>query len=140
MKCLFEDFAFDNHLSLFDVNVHGPYVHLKSIFPHFIKNKGGKIVGVISVTSKLATAYRSSYGASKHAFLGLLDSLRCELAQYGIKVCSLMPGYINTNISKNCLANAPGQKFGVTDSNVASGLHPDEFAKQAVSAIYDDQN
>jgi short-subunit dehydrogenase len=41
-----------------------------------IKNKSGQIVGVTSVAGKLSSAYRSSYGGSKHAFIGILDCLR----------------------------------------------------------------
>jgi short-subunit dehydrogenase len=41
-----------------------------------IKNKSGQIVGITSVQGKLGTAYRSSYAGSKHAFVGILDSLR----------------------------------------------------------------
>jgi short-subunit dehydrogenase len=41
-----------------------------------IKNKSGQIVGITSVQGKLATGYRSSYAGSKHALIGILDSLR----------------------------------------------------------------
>ena len=73
-----------------------------------IKNKSGQIVGISSLSGKLSTAYRSSYGGSKHAFIGIMDSLRTELQPHGIKVCNVMPGYIKTNLSKNALAGSPG--------------------------------
>jgi dehydrogenase/reductase SDR family member 7B len=81
-------------------------------------------VGVTSLAGKLSTAYRSSYGASKHAFIGILDSLRSELVPYGIKVCNLMPGYIRTNLAKNAFASGPGEKFGKTDLNIENGMDP----------------
>ena len=56
--------------------MNGPYNHLQSIVPHFIKHKSGKIIGVTSLSGKLSTANRSSYAGSKHAFIGILDSLR----------------------------------------------------------------
>lgn len=77
-----------------------------------INNKSGQIVGISSQAGKLATAYRTSYAGSKHAFIGILDALRTELKPYGIKVCNVMPGYIRTNISKNALAGGAGEKFG----------------------------
>ena len=108
MRCEFVDYSFENHKSLFDVNVHGPYKHLQLVVPHMIKNKCGNIVGVSSQAGKLATAYRTSYAGSKHAFIGILDSLRTELKPFNIRVCNIMPGYIKTNISKNAMAAGTG--------------------------------
>lgn len=108
MRCEFINYAFENHKALFDVNVHGPYRHLQLIVPHMIKHKSGQIVGISSLAGKLATAYRTSYSGSKHAFIGILDSLRTELRPYGIRVCNVMPGYIKTNISKNALSSGAG--------------------------------
>ena len=73
-----------------------------------IKNKCGHIVGVSSQAGKLATAYRTSYAGSKHAFIGILDSLRTELKPFNTRVCNIMPGYIKTNLSKNALAAGAG--------------------------------
>lgn len=95
--------------------MHGPYNHIKSILPHLIKHKSGQIVGVSSAAGKLSSAYRSSYAGSKHAFIGIMDSLRTEFAPYGIGVCNIMPGYIRTNLSINAMAAGVNEKFGVTD-------------------------
>lgn len=76
MRSEFIHYSFDNHTSMFDINVHAPFNHLQVIVPHFIKHRSGKIVGVTSLAGKLAKAYRSSYAGSKHAFIGILDSLR----------------------------------------------------------------
>ena len=76
MRCSFKDYAFKNHMQLFDVNVHGPYNHIQCFIEHMMKNKTGQIVGISSVAGRLSTAYRSSYGGSKHALIGILDSLR----------------------------------------------------------------
>lgn len=76
MRCEFKDYNFQNHLSMFDVNINGPFLHIQSFLSHMIKNKSGQIVGITSVQGKLATCYRSSYASTKHAFIGLLDSLR----------------------------------------------------------------
>ena len=61
---------------MFDVNVNGPYFHIQCFLDYMIKHKSGQIVGITSVAGKLSTAYRSSYAGSKHALIGILDSLR----------------------------------------------------------------
>jgi dehydrogenase/reductase SDR family member 7 len=140
MRCKFINFSFENHIRLFDVNAHGPFNHLQAVIPHLIKQKGGQIVGVTSLTGKLATAYRCSYSATKHAFVGILDSLRSELKPYGIGVCNLMPGYTKTNVAKNSLAGAHDEKIGKTNHNIENGMSPALFAKDAVGAIYNNEN
>ncbi len=94
------------------------------------------MVGVTSLAAKLAKAYRSSYAGSKHAFLGILDSMRAELATSGISVTNILPGYIKTNLSKNALTAAEGERFGQDDENAARGMDAGEMARQAVRAIY----
>lgn len=140
MRSEFTKYSFANHLSLFDVNVHGPFIHLQALVPHLIKHKSGQIVGVTSIAGKLSTAFRSSYSGSKHAFIGILDSLRSELRPFGINVCNLMPGYIKTNLAKNAFAGEAGQKFGKTDLNIDGGMDPAAFAKDAVKGIYNNEN
>ena len=76
MRCEFKDYPFENHLSMFNVNVNGPFRHLQCIVSHMINNKSGHIVGISSVAGKVAPSYRSSYAGSKHALVGILDSLR----------------------------------------------------------------
>jgi len=136
MRCEFLEYSFENHRTLFDVNVNGPYRHMQVVVPHMVKNKSGQIVGISSVAGKLGAAYRTSYTGTKHALIGILDSLRTELKPYNVKVCNVMPGYIKTNVSKNALGPRAGEKFGETDENIGAGMDTDRFAKEAVGAIY----
>ena len=93
---------------MFRTNVDGPYKHLQCLLPYLLPQKSSQIVGITSVQGKLATSYRSSYASTKHALIGILDSLRSELHPYNIKVTNIMPGYVLTNISKNALAADAG--------------------------------
>lgn len=124
MRCAMEDYQFDNHLSLFNVNVNGPYRHIQCFLSHMIKNRAGQIVGVTSAAGKLGTIYRTSYAGSKHAFIGILDSLRSELDPFNITVTNVMPGYVATNISMNAYGAGSGEKFGENDKNIETGQDP----------------
>jgi dehydrogenase/reductase SDR family protein 7B len=97
---------------MYDVNVNEPFKHLQCLQPHFAKNKSGHIVGIPSVQGKLATANRSSYAATKHAFPGILDTLRSELYDDGVKVAT---SYVRTNVSKNALGAETGETFRAID-------------------------
>ena len=93
---------------MLDVNVHGPFLHMQCLVQHMAARKSGHIVGITSVAGKLASTHRSSYAGSKHALIGILDSMRAELRDEGIAVTNVMPGYIATNLSKNALVSGTG--------------------------------
>lgn len=113
---------------------------MQAVVPHMVKNRSGQVVGISSLAGKLGVAYRTSYSGSKHALIGVLDSLRTELKPFNVQVCNVMPGYIKTNISKNAMGANAGEKFGSTDKNIETGMEPDRFAKEAVAAIYNREN
>ena len=62
------------------------------------------------------------------------------MALHNIKVTTILPGYVKTNISKNALAAEAGKSFGKTDTNIEKGMEVEAFAVQAVRAIYTGQN
>jgi short-subunit dehydrogenase len=61
---------------------------------------------VCSVQGKFGIPYRAGYSASKHALSGYCDALRAEVAADGVRVLSVYPGYIRTNLSMNALTSA----------------------------------
>ncbi len=62
------------------------------------------------------------------------------MVPFGIKVCTILPGYVKTNISKNALAAEAGKSFGKTDTNIEKGMEVDDFAREAVKAIFRGEN
>ena len=59
--------------------------------------------------------------------MGFLDSLRSEVAADGLRVTTITPGFIQTNVSKNALG-ADGQATGTTDADIAGGMDVGECA------------
>ncbi len=53
--------------------------------------------------------------------MGFYDALRAETAKSGIRITTITPGYINTNIAVNSITG-DGSTFGKTDSNIANGM------------------
>ena len=88
---------------IFDVNVFGTLNACKLALP-LMKNEG-KIINISSVLALFPVPYRGYYCASKAAVASLSDSLRMELSGTKIQVCTLYPGDIKTNFSKNRVKN-----------------------------------
>lgn len=90
----------------------------------------------IAVTTSISGLFgfplRSAYCAAKHALFGFFESL--ELENENIRVTFLIPGRVNTPISKSAL-DGKGEKHGVMDAGQANGISVDKCARKAVRAI-----
>jgi short-subunit dehydrogenase len=64
----------------------------------YLKETQGRIVGISSLTGKTGVPTRSGYAASKHAMAGFFDTLRIELADYGVSVTMIYPGFVATEV------------------------------------------
>ena len=106
---------------LIEVDVLGQIALTKVVLPLMLEQGSGHIVVTSSVAGKLGAPYRTGYCAAKHAVMGFFDALRTEIIGHGLKVTTITPGYIRTNISSNAL-NGDGQTFGRTDQNIAAGM------------------
>lgn len=81
-----------------DVNVKGYFYCCQQAALKMFKQKSGRIVNVSSVSSKLALAGQSVYGATKGAINSMTATLAKELAPYGIQVNAVAPGFIMTEM------------------------------------------
>lgn len=80
----------------FETNVFGLVAMTQAVLPAMRAQGAGRIVNVGSVAGRIASPFMPAYAASKHAVEGLSDSLRREVAPFGIKVSVIRPGFINT--------------------------------------------
>lgn len=77
------------------VNLFGSVYCTHYALPHLKKTRG-RLVGISSLTGKTGVPMRSLYAASKHAMAGFFDSLRIELADTGISVTMIYPGFVQS--------------------------------------------
>lgn len=98
----------------------------KALLPKLIEQKSGLVVNISSVAGKVGVPLRTAYSAAKHALIGFMDSLRAEVAPYGIRVVNVCPGFVQTNISVNAVSGDMSQ-HGKMDDEIAQGIPVDEF-------------
>ena len=79
----------------------------------FLKETQGRIVGISSLTGKTGVPTRSGYAASKHAMAGFFDTLRIELADYGVSVTMIYPGFVATEVRQRAFAK-DGKPLGIS--------------------------
>jgi len=120
--------------ALFEVDYFGTTAITKALLPHFIDQGCGHLVNIASVAGKVAPPFRTSYAGAKHAMLGYMDALRCEVDQYGIAVTNICPGFVKTNVSKNAM-DANGVPFAKNDEDIANGMAVETCVALMVKAI-----
>lgn len=102
-----EDGTDEEIFNQFDVNVFGLIKMTREVLPHMRKAKSGVIIDISSFLGKMGLPLLSHYNASKYAVEGIVDSLRFEVAPFGIRVHSIQAGLFGTNfVKKGLVANA----------------------------------
>jgi len=84
-----------------DVNLNGTANALRAVAPHIVERGGGRIILTSSTQGRHGTKYGSSYSASKWGILGLMKSAALELGQHGITVNAVVPGLIDTPLTRH---------------------------------------
>ena len=90
--------------TIFEVNVFGQIAVTQALLP-LLRQVSGRIVNISSVGAHLAIPFGGLLNASKSAFGLLSDTLRLELRPFGIHVCTIEPGAINTPAVDKTLGN-----------------------------------
>jgi NAD(P)-dependent dehydrogenase (short-subunit alcohol dehydrogenase family) len=103
------------------VNVNGTYLCTRQAVPDMLQVGFGRIVNVASIAGLRGGAYISAYVASKHAVIGLTRSLALEFATKNITVNAVCPGYTDTDIVRDAIANIM-RKTGRSEADALASL------------------
>ena len=87
---------FDEMMS---INVKGVYNVLREVTPRLVERGAGHIINISSLAGKVGFPGSGSYGATKFAVSGLSESLYNELVPQGIKVTSICPSWVDTEMA-----------------------------------------
>jgi 3-oxoacyl-[acyl-carrier protein] reductase len=86
------------------VNLTGCFHVTKSLSPLMARSRGGSIINISSYSGMKGASGQAAYSASKAALLGFTRSAAIELAEYGIRVNAVLPGYMMTEMGMNAPA------------------------------------
>lgn len=65
------------------------------VLPEMVERRRGHVCSISSVAGKVARPYATVYAATKHGVLGFSWSLRAEMAEHGVEVTAVCPGYVS---------------------------------------------
>ncbi len=95
---LLEDTPKETFQKTLDVNVTGPFIAMQAVVPYMKQKKAGAIVNVSSTDGLRGSCCMSAYNASKWALRGLTKCIAMEVGPFGIRVNSIHPGAMNTQM------------------------------------------
>ncbi len=106
---------------MLDVNATGAYHCIRAALPAMLEAGFGRIVNVASTAGLTGYAYCAAYCAAKHALVGLTRALALELAPRNITVNAVCPGFTDTDLVKEAVANIR-RKTGRSEEDAIGAL------------------
>lgn len=124
--------AADWHLVM-DTNVTSAFLCSQAVYPHMKQAGGGKIINIGSMMTIFASSYAAPYASSKGAIVQMARSFAVAWAKDNIQVNSILPGWIDTELTKKAREQVPGLHERVLARTPAArwGV-PDDFSGIAV--------
>ena len=113
---------------MFELNVFAALHLAQLVVPGMRERRGGMVVNIGSIASKVSLPWFTLYSATKHALASFSDGLRMENADAGVKVLLVCPGYVKTRFQENVLVGRPpdelasGKRFATTAPDLARAI------------------
>lgn len=123
----FNEMEVETWSNIIQTNVMGMYYVTKEVLPHLIAKNQGDIINVSSTAGLTGNANTSAYSASKFAVIGLSEALMKEMRKNNIRVCTLTPSTIASDMSIS---------LGIAKKeDVETVLQPEDFAELIVAGL-----
>jgi 3-hydroxybutyrate dehydrogenase len=90
--------------SMIDINLSGAFYCLREALPEMAEAGWGRVVTIASIAGKSGHPYIAAYAASKHGVLGLTKCAALEVADKGVTVNAVCPGYVDTPMTDASVA------------------------------------
>ena len=121
-----QEYSLDEWHRVLDANLTSAFVASQAAYPHLVKAKGGKIVNIGSMMSIFGASFVAPYGASKGGIVQLTRALACAWAKDNIQVNAVLPGWIDTALTRRArdevaglhervLARTPAGRWGAPE-------------------------
>jgi short-subunit dehydrogenase len=116
----------------FDTNLMGNVHCIEALLPTMLQNKSGVITGMASVAGYRGLPGSEAYGSSKAALINLLESLRGSLGPRGIRVQTISPGFVKTDLTAR---NKFPMPF-IIDADKAARIIADGIAAEKTEIVF----
>src|SRR5918912_1378887 len=117
----FDRTTLDDWRAVLEVNLTGAFLMSRAVLPQLVERCWGRIVSIASTAGLKGYAYVAAYCAAKHGVIGLTRSLALEVAGRGVTVNAVCPGYTETELLSESVANIV-DKTGASEDEARAPL------------------
>lgn len=114
--CGIEDTEISKLNEMLSINLKAPIYLMHSAIPHMKKNKFGRVINIGSISGVMGEAYASMYSATKAGLIGLSKATGLELAEFGITVNTINPGWVDTELGKSSIEDSEFSEEEILES------------------------
>ncbi|MBI4562929.1 MAG: glucose 1-dehydrogenase [Candidatus Rokubacteria bacterium] len=128
-----QEYSLEEWRRILETNLTSAFLCSKAAYPHLLSAGGGKIINVGSMLSHYGASFAAAYGASKGGIVQLTKALASAWAKDRIQVNAILPGWIETDLTRQARKDVPGLNERVLARTPAArwGM-PEELAGVAV--------
>jgi NAD(P)-dependent dehydrogenase (short-subunit alcohol dehydrogenase family) len=124
----FADLSPEDFLRIQQVNLYSAFRLIQTVLPGMTSKNWGRIVNITSIFSIVSKEYRAPYSVSKFGLDGMTASLAAEVAESGVLVNSVAPGFLDTELTRKVLGEKGMQEMA-TKVPIRRMGKPDEVAR-----------
>lgn len=110
---------------IIDTNLNGMYLVTKAVLKHMPDHAGGRIINISSVLGKFGVPGYTAYCTTKHGMIGFTRALALEVANRGITVNTICPGWVDTEMAE----------LGIKETAALQSITPEQFKAQAIATV-----
>jgi 3-hydroxybutyrate dehydrogenase len=113
-----EEFTYAEWKKMIAIHLDGAFLTTRACLPHMYKSgRGGSIIYMGSVHSKVASLLKAPYVAAKHALIGLARVVAKEGAEHGVRANVICPGFVRTPLVDKQIPEQ-AQTLGISEDDV----------------------
>ncbi|MSP97863.1 MAG: glucose 1-dehydrogenase [Betaproteobacteria bacterium] len=128
-----QEYTLEEWHRVMDSNLTSAFVCSQAAYPEMLKNGGGKVINIGSMMSIFGASFTTPYAASKGGIVQMTRAVACAWAKDNIQVNAVLPGWIDTDLTRGARKQVEGLHERVLARTPAGRWgDPDDFAGIAV--------
>lgn len=116
-----EEFPVEKWDQIIAINLSSAFHTMRAAIPAMKEKRHGRIINIASAHGLIASPFKAAYVAAKHGIMGLTKTAALELAEFGVTVNAICPGYVLTPLVEKQIPDTAKAR-GITEAQVKSDV------------------
>ncbi|HLP70713.1 MAG TPA: 3-hydroxybutyrate dehydrogenase, partial [Rhizobium sp.] len=116
-----EEFPVGKWDQIIAINLSSAFHTMRAAIPAMKEKRHGRVINVASAHGLIASPFKAAYVAAKHGIMGLTKTAALELAEFGVTVNAICPGYVLTPLVEKQIPDTAKAR-GISEAQVKSDV------------------